>query len=1252
MPDRVTKLLIFILIGVSSLFGQKSYFFESISVPAGLSNPDVYAICQDKFGYMWFGTQDGLNKYDGYTFEIYRNEVDNDKSLSDNFVFSAFEDSNGDLWFGTGRGLNRFNRTEETFERYFPLSIESAPPTQLILTIFEDSHNRFWIGSSRGIFLFDRAKREMSKPKILIESVETSANGITAAILETRSGKIITSDNKIGLMEFDEENKFFSRIDLVNDGQKYFSDNKWVLKFYEDQDGIIWISGQDGFFRYDPQMGIVRKIQLFKDIKLKSNTPIVTRILEADQINIWITSSEGLFLFNRKTEQITAYRTLNDKSNGIESNLFFNAFRDISGVLWFASTGGGIHKMDPGKEPFKYYQPVQSDAAEQVSQRITAIAESESDKDQFWIGTQQNGIYRFNARDGQFDNIRRKAGQKNTLKSDRISCIIEAEDGKLWIGTIDSGLVSYDPAKGRYTSISAEPDNDKGLSSNNIFDLTNGSMDNLWIGTARGLNRFDFKTGEIERIPTTYLRKYNREIHNRINRIRSTRSAAGQINQAGDYQDIKSVLKISQPGTYIVLSYGEGLLEWGMVDYGWLENANGDTLWSMSDYFSTYGAGGANKNRIKIGLIDLEPGEYSLRYISDDSHAYGSFNDIAPGDSMYWGIQVYPLRSEDIESIQVNLPVLRDQDFADYLSVRKIVMSGDGNLWLGTNTGLVNYDPVNLRSTQVIFDRNNPTSVINNVRDLHEDSNGIVWLATDGGLIRFDPVSRQSLVFSQQNGLPSSFLKGVIEDDSGYLWVSSVGGLFRIEKTDKSGALSLLKYDVKDGLQGYEFSDAAALKTKNGELFFGGEYGFNSFYPGQINHQPPKIVIRDFFISNRRITPTSENSPLEHDILQTKHIVLTHDQNDISFEFAPIHFTRPDRNHTAYMLEGLNEDWIYDDRRFASFTNLDAGDYEFKVRGANSDGVWNENPASIKITVLPPWWATVWAYIFYGFAFVGIIFGFDRLQRFRILQRTRMREAELRAQAAEADARAIKAENDRKTHELEEARKLQLSMLPKELPKLPNLEIAVYMKTATEVGGDYYDFHVGIDGTLTVVVGDATGHGLRAGTMVTAAKSLFSSHAANPDILYTFSEITRCIKQMDMHLLAMCLSILKIKNNEIALSSAGMPPTLIYRNEKSKVDEIEIKGMPLGTFQEFPYQLENTTLNPGDTMLIYSDGLPELFNSRKEMFGYERVVDVFGQVAHESADRIIEELKTAGSDWVDDSPPDDDVTFVVIKAKS
>lgn len=252
---------------------------------------------------------------------------------------------------------------------------------------------------------------------------------------------------------------------------------------------------------------------------------------------------------------------------------------------------------------------------------------------------------------------------------------------------------------------------------------------------------------------------------------------------------------------------------------------------------------------------------------------------------------------------------------------------------------------------------------------------------------------------------------------------------------------------------------------------------------------------------------------------------------------------------------------------------------------------------------------------------------------------------------AEAQNKIIQAENERKSHELDEARELQLAMLPKELPQLPNLEIAVYMQTATEVGGDYYDFHVGSDGTLTAVIGDATGHGMKAGTMVTITKSLFDSLASEENILDSFSKISSIIKGMKFRHLSMCLTMLKVKGNRISFSSAAMPPVMIFRKGTKTVEEINMKGMPLGAFKDFPYQLSELELNSNDVILLMSDGFPELLNSNNEMFGYERTKNLFKELATESPEKIISNLEEEGLKWIKDTDLIDDITFVVIKVK-
>jgi serine phosphatase RsbU (regulator of sigma subunit) len=257
----------------------------------------------------------------------------------------------------------------------------------------------------------------------------------------------------------------------------------------------------------------------------------------------------------------------------------------------------------------------------------------------------------------------------------------------------------------------------------------------------------------------------------------------------------------------------------------------------------------------------------------------------------------------------------------------------------------------------------------------------------------------------------------------------------------------------------------------------------------------------------------------------------------------------------------------------------------------------------------------------------------------------------LRTKAAEAEKRVLEAENERKTKELEEARELQLSMLPKQVPKLPHLEIAVFMKMATEVGGDYYDFSTAQDGTLNIAFGDATGHGMQAGTIVTLMKGFFTSDSSRLDIQTFFNHCSRSIKEIKLGRMLMAFSLLKVKRNKVAMSSAGMPPIYLYRKASRTVEEIMLKGMPLGAMKNFPYTLHEAELKSGDTVLLLSDGLPEQKNVKGEMFDYDRVQRVFAEVGDSTPDDIIKHLVTAGESWMKGAEQDDDISMLVIKQK-
>ena len=253
---------------------------------------------------------------------------------------------------------------------------------------------------------------------------------------------------------------------------------------------------------------------------------------------------------------------------------------------------------------------------------------------------------------------------------------------------------------------------------------------------------------------------------------------------------------------------------------------------------------------------------------------------------------------------------------------------------------------------------------------------------------------------------------------------------------------------------------------------------------------------------------------------------------------------------------------------------------------------------------------------------------------------------------AEAGLRQeLEAENEIRAKELEEARQLQLSMLPQSLPQLPLLEIAACMKPATEVGGDYYDFHLSDDEVLTVAVGDATGHGLKAGTLVTATKSLFNHLAQESEIPLIFQQSSRALKRMNLRSLFMAMTIAKVNGYQMTLGSAGMPPALIYRAARRAVEEISLRGVPLGSLTAYSYRECSLSLAPGDVVVLMSDGYPERFNGKNEMLGYGSAKSVLLEIAILPPQEIIEVFVKIADKWADGRPQDDDMTFVVMKVK-
>ncbi|GAB4372509.1 MAG: hypothetical protein Kow0042_15860 [Calditrichia bacterium] len=1248
-PNKVLIGLIFILVMTGLALAQANFTTESITIRDGLSSNNVRDVIQDKYGYMWFATSDGLNKYDGYKITVFKAVPGDSTSLPSNSLYRFLEDKQGVLWISTSDGLAKYNRDRNTFSTY-RVSTTIGDAVNGMIGLFEDSQGNLWVSTANGNLQFDREKEAFLRFDVMKidNSIADFANAADATI-EGSDGGLYTGSEAFGLLKFDYDASLFVQLPLKDNFQKKLE----VARYFEitaDKDNNLWLSTQKGLFKIDLDNNTSHDLTPFKK-KVVTNpfwdNSITGLHIDKNQ-NIWIgTGRKGLYLFDSKKQSIEKLKTPPSEHN------YTGFYTDDSGILWYGTTRG-VRKYDFNRKPIETFK-LTDEAEEAANKGVLSFYGSRIYQGWVWLGTQK-GLYLFNKKNNTTIAAPKINQNLSRFIETPVNSIIESNDGILWIATNGEGLYSYNLNSGKFKNYKHKAYNTATIKHNQIHALFLDKYNTLWVGTHEGLNVFKKDNDALVTIPSFLNRNYDPELLVKINKLRTANKPVTSIINVGDYADLSKEFVLRKDSKILIYSLGEGLPQWNMVDFGWLESSAGDTVWNGGDFNETFFASGDQKNRITIGLLDLKGGRYKLRYKSDDSHSVQSYNAVPPQDSSYWGAQIFLLnddeytRYKEILENSINKPFLKGND------IQSIYEDSNNNMWVGTTEGVSKID-TNLTITNYIADETANNALSNKiVEDIIEDRNGNIWLATQNGLSKFDPLKNSFTRFSEKDGLPTSILKAIEMDDDGNLWVSSIKGISKIELNEKGEEQIIVNYDVKDGLQGYEFTDNASFKDESGKLYFAGLDGFNVFYPGSSNRTAPHLSLQNITVSNKSIHDLDES--YSQDLEQLSEISLAHTQNDISFEFASLHFSRPDKNRLMYKMDGVDEEWQVGDRRFASYTNLDPGDYVFNLRGSNGDGVWSDEIKRINIHVAAPWYNNWIAYIIYAALFLGILYTVRRIEIGRQKKNAKILESQLRAEAAESKAKAaeaqaqvVEAENQRKSRELEEARQLQLSMLPKELPQLPHLDIAVYMQTATEVGGDYYDFHVGLDGTLTVVIGDATGHGMKAGTMVTAAKSLFNSYAPNPDILFSFREITRCIRQLNMGKMSMCLSMLKIQGDKLHMSSAGMPPSFIFRRDTRVVEEHLFKAMPLGTMEKFPYQIKDTTLQPGDTILLLSDGLPELENDRGEIYGYQRIRNGFENVAEKSPEEIVSYLKNEGAGWVNGADPDDDVTFVVIKVK-
>jgi len=793
-------------------------------------------------------------------------------------------------------------------------------------------------------------------------------------------------------IKFPEENEFNSLENLITD-------------FYSDEDGILWFTSRKGIYKYNPATNELKTIVEYDYLNGDIGT-FFNSIKKDYEGNIWIMNNmRGVYKFKGNTHQyeeviIPGNRRVNTGGWTIR---FTELMMDKSGIFWFGSLADGLFKYDPVSQPFKFYTHDPQNNKTISSGGAFGLYASKINPGKVFMGTRGNGINVLDESDGSIQKV--AFSSANDMFGGSARAIYEQADGTIWIGTWGDGLIKMDQNYKEIKRYKRDALNqESGLPNDQVRVIREDKTGKIWVGTNGGLTVFDTMSESFDEIVSQYAQTYSDEIISQIRTWLVEDKEIASIERVGQSEELTQGFEIAEKATYFLVTVGDGDPA-SMADYGWLQNSTGETVVGIESVDDTFWAGGSPKNRLQITQIELNPGTYSLRYSSDDSHHYNDFNAAEPDLLPLYGIGIFK-QEEDIGSkstvVNVNEQnaeiIIQDSNISD-------IEIGEKYIWVASiNAGVTRIDPATNSVKYYTSDPADPSTLTDRqVFDVLE-KDGQLWMATYGGINILDIQTDEVSYFTEQDGLPTNFIETVLPGENGEMWFSTQNGLIQMMQNEALDKVTFINYNEDDGIGGESFLSLAADKTPDGNFYFGGDHGLTTFSTITSNKIPPSVIFSNLLISNQSVYDMKENSPLEVDLLATKEVRLRHDQNDLSFEFAALHYANPSKNQYAHMMEGLDQDWIYDNRNFAAYTNLEPGTYTFKVIASNAYGVWNEVPASIIVTILPPWWKTWWAYSLYTLALgMFVLVAYSGLKtRIRMKERAQNLEREV-AQAKEIE---------------------------------------------------------------------------------------------------------------------------------------------------------------------------------------------------------------------------------------------------------
>lgn len=1037
--------------------------------------------------------------------------------------------------------------------------------------------------------------------------------------------------------------------------------HSFVKNIVQDHKGFIWIATANGLNRYDGYEIITYKNNPTDSNSLISND--VLRLFRDKDDNLWIGTNKGVQLYNKEknnfyhfeeTEKAYVNCIYQDSKNDIfisgreailkydrNQNRFIklninNHWTVISTIhedsknrLWIG-TGQGLWILDKTTLAAQFQSHI-------PFKNVTNIFLDS--KKALWFTSREDGVMRYNIADSSYTNYKREFGNSNTLPGNHILSIYEDSFNRIWLGFDNDGLSILDQKDNKiYSFFNSEAD-DQSLIFNSVYSIYSDRNNNIWLGSYGGAELV--KKYKFQHIKRDVL---NPNSLNHSNVISFCEDHLGNIWIGTDGGGLN--LWNKKEGTFKHYTYDRNNPNsiGGNAITDLLEDSKGN-LW-----IAIWGGGLNMFDRKTETFIRYEHNPKTNSIMQNNLFALYEDKQGTIWISTARGLDSFNPKTQTFEHFNIPNTGLSDL-------IGDIIEDKQGNLWIGGFAGLYTLNRETKTVTPFLHNPKDNKTISNDmVYNFHEDKNGNLWIATSGGLNLYNPKTKSFSAYRKKDGLPSDGIYGILEDVNGDLWLSTANGIAHFNpKTQKSKSFS-----ISDGLQGNEFKIKAFLKLKNGEMLFGGANGFNVFHPNKIKENPliPSVVITNFKIFNEEVA-IGENSPLKTQITEAKKINLSYEQSVISLDFAALNYTSSEKNQYAYILEGLEDKWNYvGHKRSATYTNLDPGEYIFKVKASNNDGKWNEEGTSIKISIRPPYWETWWFRTVAILAVLGSIilwikWRIDAIAKQKTIleEQVKLRTAEILVQKEELASQAMQLQeiNEELTEQKEQiliqnehieelyielkdsiraAQIIQNSILPPEgfiKQYLP--ESFILNKPKDVVGGDFYWFDVKSEKIIFAAV-DCTGHGVSGAFMsinghhllnqcIQTDQELIASDILNRLNQSLIKELNReNQKEQTLDGMDIGLCILDKANNKLQYAGANNPLYIVRNNE---VIQIKANKFSVGlSITGEIYQFTNNEIDivEGDTIYMFSDGYADQLggDSGDEKFKYNRFRDLLVEI--------------------------------------